>query len=223
MKRLLYTSSTFFIIVTILFANPHAVLANEGDGGHGLEKEVNGYHVTLVSQNEWVKGRNIIIVTLADSMGMPLHKASVQILITPKLDEHAESPHGAEIQQDAMASMDMGHDHSQESVTGADMSTPATETTGMSTHGEENADLITMMESDEHGMYMLETHLESSGEHDVQVMFHVNGEMLQADFVVEVSGTNTRSVVLWSFGVINVVLIASASMMKKQPVVMRGK
>jgi hypothetical protein len=223
MKRLIYTSSTFFIIVTILFANPYAVLANEGDGGHGLEKEVKGYLVTLVSENEWVKGRNNIVVTLTDSMGMPLHNANVEILIAPKSDEHVEAGHGAEPQQDAMPGMDMGHDHSSESVTGADMSKPATETPVMSTHGEENADPIAMMESDEHGMYMLETHLESSGEHDVQVMFHVNGEMLQADFVVEVSGASSRSVVLWSFGVINVVLIASAGVTKKQPLVMRGK
>jgi hypothetical protein len=223
MKPLLSTSSTFFIIMTILFANPYNVLANEGDGGHGLEKEVNGYHVTLASQNEWVKGRNIIVVTLADSMGMPLHNANVEILIVPKSDEHIEAVHSSEPQQDSMPGMDMGHDHSSASVPGGDMSAPATETPSMSTHGEGNADPITMMEADEHGMYMLETHLESSGEHDVQVMFHFNGEMFQADFVVEVSGTSSRAVVLWSFGVINVVLIASARVMKKQPLVMRGK
>jgi hypothetical protein len=223
MKRILHTSSTLFFIMTILFANPYTVLANEGDGGHGLEKEVNGYHVTLASQNEWVKGENTIVVTLTDSMGMPLSKAEVEILITPKSDEHAEDLHGTEPQQDAVPEMDMGHDHSQETVPDADMSAPATETPGMLTHEEENASPITMMESDEHGIYVLETHLESSGKNDVHVMFHVNGEMLQADFVVEVSGTSSRTVVLWSFGVINVALIASASIMKKQPVTTRGK
>jgi hypothetical protein len=223
MKRLLSTSTTFFIIVTILFANPYTVLANEGDGGHGLEKEVNGYHVTLASQNEWVKGRNIIVVTLTDSMGMPLHNANVEIVITPRLNEHAEAVHGVEPQQEAMPGMDMGHDHSQQNVTDADMSVPATQTPGMLAHAEENADPIAMMEADEHGMYMLETHLESSVEHDVHVMFHVNGEMLQADFVVEVSGTSSRVFVLWSFGVINVVLIASASITKKRPVAIGGK
>ncbi len=213
MKRLLYTSSTLFFIMTILFANPYTVLANEGDGGHGLEKEVNGYHVTLTSQNEWVKGENTIVVTLTDSMGMPLSKADVEILITPKSDEHAEAIHGAEPQEDAMPGMDMG--------------AHAAETADMPTHEEEKANPTAMMESDEPGMYMLETHLESSTEHDVHVMFHVNGEMLQADFVVEVSATSSRTssrtVVLWSFGVINVALIASASIMKKRPVTLGGK
>jgi hypothetical protein len=212
MKRFLYTSSTLFFIMTILFANPYAVLANEGDGGHGLEKEVNGYHVTLTSQNAWVRGENTVVVTLADSMRMPVSKAYVEILITPKSDEHAESLHGTEPQQDAISDMDMGHDHA-----------PATETPGMPTHEEENENPKAMMESDEPGIYMLETSLESSAEHDVHVMFHVNGEMLQADFVVQVSGTSSRAVVLWSFGVINVALIISASIMKKRPVIMGGK
>jgi hypothetical protein len=221
MKRLLYITSTLFFITIILFANPYTVLANEGDGE--LEKEVNGYHVTLASQNEWVKGGNTIFVTLTDSMGMPVSKADVEILITPKSDEHAEDLHGTEPQQDAVPEMDMGHDHSQENVTGTDMSVPATETPGMPPHEEENASPMTMMESDEPGMYMLETNLESSAEHDVHVMFHVNGEMLQTDFVVQVSGTNSRAVVLWSFGVINVALITSARIMKKRPVTLGGK
>ena len=60
-----------------------------------------------------------------------------------------------------------------------------------------------MMEADEHGMYMVETHLESSGQHEVNVMFHVNGEMLQADFIVEIPGTGSKVIVLWSFVLVN--------------------
>ena len=212
MKRLLYASSTLFFIITILFVNSYTVLANEGDGGHGLEMEVNGYHVTLSSQNEWIKGENTIVVTLADSMGMPLSHTDVEILITPKSDGHAESKtdlHDAEQQNDTMPGMDMG--------------VPATETPDIPAHDEENASPISMMESDEHGMYMVETHLESLGEHDVYVMFHVNGEMLQADFIVEIPGTSSKTIVLWSFGVINVALIASASIVKKQSVAVKGK
>ncbi len=220
MKRLLYTSSSLFFIISILFAHPYTVLANEGDGGQGLEMEVNGYHVTLASQNEWVKGENTIVVTLGDGMGMPLSKADVEILIAPKSDEHAEVAHGTDEQQDSMPGMDMGNDQAQESMPGMDMGEPVEETPP---HNEEIASPISMMESDELGMYIVEIHLESSGEHDVHVMFHVNGEMLQGDFIVEVSGTSSRTVVLWSFGVINVALIASASIMKKQPVSVRGK
>jgi len=201
MKRILHTTSILLFILALLFASPHAVLADEGDGGHQLEMEVNGYHVTLASQNDWVKGENTIVVTLTDSMGMPVRNTEVELLIAPKQDEHAVAEtdsHGAEQQHDSMPGMDMG--------------APA----------EEIADSISMRESDEHGMYMVETHLEASGEHEVHVMFHANGEMLQADFVVEIPGINSRTVVLWSFVMINVALVTSAGIMKKQPITVKG-
>jgi len=201
MKRILHTTSILLFILALLFASPHAVLADEGDGGHQLEMEVNGYHVTLASQNDWVKGENTIVVTLTDSMGMPVRNTEVELLIAPKQDEHAVAEtdsHGAEQQHDSMPGMDMG--------------APA----------EEIADSISMRESDEHGMYMVETHLEASGEHEVHVMFHANGEMLQADFVVEIPGINSKTVVLWSFVMINVALVTSAGIMKKQPITVKG-
>ncbi len=210
MKRLLCTSSALFFIIAILFANPLSVLANEGDGGHELEAEVNGYHVTLASQNEWAKGENTIVVTLADSMGMPLSNADVEILIAPKSDEHDEpevDAHVAEPQYNSMPGMDMGQ--------------PVTEASDMAVHKEEIADSVSMMESD-HGMYMVETHLESSGEYDVHVMFHVNGEMLQADFIVEIPRTGSKAMVLWSFVLVNIALVTSAGIMKKQTITVKG-
>lgn len=208
MKRILHTTSILLFILALLFASPHAVLANEEDGGHGLEMEVHGYHITLASQNDWAKGENTIVVTLTDSMGMPVRNTEVELLIAPKLDEHADAEtdsHGAEQQHDSMSGMDMGE--------------PA-EVTPI--HTEEVAVPISMVESDEHGMYMVETHLESSGEHEVHVMFHVNGEMLQADFVVEIPGINSKTVVLWSFVMINVALVTSAGIMKKQIITVKG-
>jgi len=208
MKRILHTTSILLFILALLFASPHVVLADEGDDGHQLEVEVNGYHVTLENQDDWVKGENTIVVTLTDSMGMPLSNADVEILVTPKLDEHAEvetDSHGTEQEHDSMDGMDMGE--------------PAEETTA---HAEEIAAPISMLESDEHGMYMVETHLESSGEHEVHIMFHANSEMLQADFVVEIPGASSKTIVLWSFVTINVALVTSAGIMKKQPITVKG-
>jgi len=54
------------------------------------------------------------------------------------------------------------------------------------------------------------------------VMFHVNGEMLQADFVVEIPGISSKTIVLWGFGVVNVALIASAGILKKQSITVKG-
>src|SRR5215204_5855678 len=223
MKRLLYTTSTFLFIVAILFANPYLVRADEGEGGHQLEAEVNGYHITLESENEWAKGENTIVVTLADSMGMPLKNADVEILIAPKADGHDEpemDSHAAEPQQESMPGMDMGHDEPQEeSMPGMDMGEHAEE---VPAHDEEIADPIAMMEADEQGMYMAETHLEASGEHEVNVMFHVNGEMLQANFIVEIPGAGSKVIVLWSFVLINMAVIASAGFLKKQLVPAKG-
>ena len=110
MKRLLYTTSTLLFIAAILFANPYLVRADEGDGGHQLEAEVNGYHVTLASQNEWAKGENTIVVTLADGMGMPVKNADVEILIAPKSDEH-ESKMALRMPQNHSSILHAGNGH----------------------------------------------------------------------------------------------------------------
>ena len=91
MKQFLHIPTTLFFMFALLFASPTNVLASEGDGGPQLEMEVNGYHVGLSSNNEWLKGENMIVVTIADSMGMPVSNADVEILITPKSDPHAEA------------------------------------------------------------------------------------------------------------------------------------
>lgn len=220
MKRLFHTSLTLFFITAILLANPYTVLADEGqDAVHPLEVEVNGYHVTLASQNEWTKGENIIVVTIADGMGVPLSNADVEILIAPTPEDHAEvDTHGAEAKEDPHAAepktepapaMDMGHGPSQEEAP---------------SHEEETTDPIAMMES-EHGLYVVETHVEASGEHEVHVMFHANGEMLQADFVIVVPGTGSKTVVLWSFALVNMALITSAGILsrtRKQSIPVKG-
>jgi hypothetical protein len=54
-------------------------------------------------------------------------------------------------------------------------------------------------------------------------MFHADGEMLQADFIVEVPGVFSKGVVLWGFAAINLVLIASAGILKRQSVAVKGQ
>ena len=89
--RVLQTGLTILITTAFLFSSPGVALANEGDGGHAMEVEVNGYHVTLDNQNEWVMGENTLVVTIIDSMGMHLSDVDVEILITPKEDGHGSS------------------------------------------------------------------------------------------------------------------------------------
>ena len=106
----------------------------------------------------------------------------------------------------------MGDESTQEPVPGVMSPNNPSDT---SAHDEEATSLIAMTESD-HGMYTAQTHLEASGEHDVHVMFHVNGEMLQADFVVKVTGSSSKTFVLWSFVAVNVALVVTAGTLKKQ-------
>ena len=104
---------------------------------------------------------------------------------------------------------------------GTETNEPAPESHEMPSRDEEIEPLL-LEELGEHGIYVLETHLESAGTHDVNVMIHVNGEVLQANFDVEIPGVLSKTIVLWSFAAINVVLIASAGIMKKQPIPVKG-
>ena len=226
MKEHLRKFAVFVIIAVLTFANPISVLADEGEGGHRLEVEVNDYHVTLSSQNEWVKGENTIVITITDAMGMPVSNAEVEILIAPKADSHAESEsdsHGAsEIDAHAEPAADEhGSASSHDSM--SDMDKPEDESSAATTHDEETVTPLVMTESHEHGEYLANAYLERSGEHAVQVFFHVNGEMLQADFIVEVPGMASKTVVLWSFLLINIGLIVSAGVLKNQTVSVKVK
>jgi hypothetical protein len=208
MKKLFRTFSTLLFVFALLFSKTSTALASGEDVDYALEVEVNGYHVALSSQNEWAKGENTVVVTPKDEMGMAVSDAEVEILIAPKSAGHTENdPHAAESRHSSMPGMDM--------------SSPAPAAAAPA-HGEEAASPIPMMEMAEHGMYMAETHLESSGEHVVQVMFHVNGEMLTAEFVVSVPGTSLKMIMLWSFVMVNVGIIASAGILKKQTVLVKG-
>ena len=227
MKRFLYASSILLFVLSAFFATPLSARASEGGGGDTLQMEVNGYHVTLDSQNEWAKGENVLVVTITDSMGMPLSGADVEILVTPKAGGH-ESPAMASPdsgQEEAMSGMNMGSQPEESSMPGMDTGNGQQQepepgvmkpvANNASEHEAGSASPIAMTES-EHGTYTAQAQLETSGEHDAHVMFHVNGEMLQADFVVKVTGSNSKTFVLWSFVAVNVAVVAVAGALKKQ-------
>ena len=219
MKGLLHITLTLILAITIALSNSSTVMADGEDGEHALEMEVNGIHVSLANQNEWKKGENTIVVTLKDSLGSPVSNANVEILIGPMSEEPttAAEDHGA-----SEAASAHGAEQGHSSMPGMEMNEPATETREMSAH-EEEKESLPLEEMGEHGMYVVQTHLESAGKHEVNVMFHVNGEMLQADFVVEIPGILSKTIVLWSFVAINIVLITSAGLMKRQAVPVKGR
>jgi hypothetical protein len=224
MRRFLHILITALFTVTLVSANTSPVFASSGDDEHALEMEVNGYHVKLASQNEWKKGENTIIVTLMDSMGMPVQNADVGILIVSKTDAHlaSENTHGTE-QHDLIPAMDMGDNMSNDSMPGMDMSEVTSPASSMPAHDEQQIEPLAMPESEEAGIYTLETQLETSGEHEMSVMFHVNGEMLQATFLVDILQSFSKSLVLWGFVAVNTSLMTAAGILKKQAVSVKGR
>lgn len=219
MKQYLRILFVLVLMTVLTLANPVPSLADEGKGGHSLEVEVNDFHVTLSNQNKWVKGENVVIVTLLDVMGMPVSGAEVDILITPKqADSHAES----ELDSHGDSQTDVhGSEPSHESV--SDMDDHEGASPDVMAHDEETVTPLVMTESHEHGEYVTEAYLEKSGEHVVQVFFHVNGEMMQADFLVNVPGIASKTLALWSFLLINVGIVVTAGVMKNQSFAVKGK
>jgi hypothetical protein len=219
MKRFFHVTLIFMLSLAIAFTNSSAVLADGEDGEHPLEMQVHGYHVTLASQNEWAPGENTIVVTLKDRAGFPLRNANVEISIGPTGDEHAppEDEHGAPEAASAHGSQE-GHS----SMPGLEVDEPVVEASDVHAP-KEGTNPLSLKELDEHGTYVVETHLESSGTQEIHVMFHANGEMLQADFVVEIPRVVSKTVVLWGFVTVNALLIASAGIMKKQSIAVKGR
>lgn len=219
MKRFLNITLALLLAIAVALSNSSAVFADGEEGEHTLEAEVSGVHVSLANQNEWQKGENTIIVTLKDSTGLPISDADVEVLIGSTADEHAEAEesHG-EAEPAAGHGAEQGHS----SMPGMDMGEPAAEESEMAAHSQDS-NTVLLSELGEHGIYVAETHFESSGTHEISVLFHANGEMLQANFVVEIPGVLSKTIVLWSFVAINVVLIASAGIMKKQSIPVKGR
>jgi hypothetical protein len=217
MKRLPHISLMLLLAIAVALSNSSAALADGEDGEHELEMEVNGIHVSLANQHEWKKGENTIVITLKDSAGLPVSNADVEIMIEPKAEDHAAAEDSHESTDTTSAH---GAEQGHSSMPG--MEEPATETHQMPSH-DVGKNPLPSEELGEHGIYVVETHLESSGTHEVNVMFHVNGEMRQASFVVEVPGVLSKTIVLWSFVAINVVLVASAGIMKKQSIPVKGQ
>lgn len=211
MRRFLHLFPALLFTLAALFTFPATVLAGEGDDVHGLEVDVNGYHVVLSSHDEWQRGKNVIVVTITDSMGMPVEQADVEIMFAPVTKGHAEP-------EEDSHDVEPGHG----SMTGMEPEEDGHDTPEASEHEEETPTMLAIQEGHEPGTYEAEVRLVNSGEYDVQVFFHVTGEMLQADFKVNVPGAGAQTLVLWSFLLVNTLVITSAGVMRKQSQNVKG-
>jgi hypothetical protein len=214
MKRLHRLGWTMILLSVLVLGYRGSASANTETDGHALEAEVDGYRIALTSENEWAKGDNTILVTLTDGMGMSVNDAEVELLIRPSLDTHGESEassHGPEGPVETTAEMEMNNGASHGS-TAHDMqpSPPEAQSDG----AEAPAPAVRMAFHGE-GTYIAQAHLDSTGAHDVRAMVHVDGQMLQADFVVGGAASSSNSMVLWGFAAINTGIVFFAGLLRK--------
>jgi hypothetical protein len=207
------------IISTLLLAFPATVFADGGAGGS--EKEVNGYHIILTFVEPVKPGENQFHIQIADSMGMPVANAEVEVSAMPVegMDEMAmatEAPAvGVMTSKNNMDGMGMA---TEEPATGI-MQPNQSATDG---HGEESL-TVTLEPTTESGEYAGELHFDTSGEWMFNVHFTVNDKTASVEFPFEV----TRSLAL-NYGILagffsfNVAVVAYAAVLKKRkPVVVR--
>jgi hypothetical protein len=219
-KKLNGLITVWLIAATLLLAFPKTVFADGGEGG--TEKEVNGYHITLVFVEPVTSGENQFHIQITDSMGMPVTNAEVEVSAMPA-EGMAEHDEGEEMATEVPSvgvmtsnsdGMDMG---SEAPATGVmQPNEPAADE-----HGEEI--LIVMLEPTmESGEYAGELHFDASGEWMFNVHFTINGETTEVDFPVEIArmlGLN-YAVLIGFFG-INATAIIVAATLKRKAVIVR--
>ena len=219
-KKLNGMITTWLVVATLLLAFPKTVFADGGEGG--TEKEVNGYHITLIFPEPIKTGENQFHIQITDSMGMPVTNADVEVSAMPAegMSEHDENEEMAtEVPSTGVMTsnsdgMDMG---SEAPATGVmQPNEPAADE-----HGEEV--LTVMLEPTmESGEYAGELHFDGSGEWMFNVHFTVNGETTEVDFPVEIARTlGLNYAVLAGFFGFNIAAIIVAATLKRKTVVVR--
>ena len=212
-KKLNGLITVWLIVATLLFAFPKTVFADGGEGGN--EKEVNGYHITLVFVEPIKAGDNQFHIQITDAMNMPVSNAEVEVSAMPT--------EGMEMATKAPAVGVMTSNSS-----GMDMATEVPSTGVMKpnepaadTHSEEN--ITVMLEPTmESGEYAGKLSIGKSGEWMFNVHFTVSGETTEVDFPVDIARTlGLNYAVLAGFLGINGAAIATAVVLKRKSVVIR--
>jgi hypothetical protein len=207
-KKLNGLITVWLIVTTLLLAFPKAVFADGGEGGS--EKEVNGYHITLVFSKPVKAGENQFHIQITDSMGTPVTNAEVEVSAMPT--EGMEMP--TEVPAVGVMTSNSG---------GMDMATEVPAVGVMKpnepaadAHSEES--ITVMLEpATVSGEYAGNLSLDKSGEWMFNVHFTVNGETTEVDFPVEIArALGMNYAVLAGFLGINGTAIATAAVLKRK-------
>lgn len=204
-------------ITLLVLMLPGSALASPGDQGTTIT--VGGYQVSLTFVEPAQAGTNSIHVTILDEMGMPVSNAQVEIRGMPvnETDEHEENMQPTEPDMGGMEGMDPPAPTAvpTESMHGVESSHGVDESTNDNQH-EETVTAI-LEPGHESGEYGGEITFSNTGHWMLTVHFSIDGETLEADFPVEVTGGSPSGGILAGFAGLNAVLIGVAAITRRKP------
>jgi hypothetical protein len=217
-KKISGITTRMVIITMLLMGFPGTALADGGDGGY--EATANGYHITLVFSEPVKSGVNEFHVLIADSMGMPVSDAVVEVVAMPVEDisDHSEEPpeetHGMEMATETPAPEDA------HGMSGMDMSSESEvnehEAVEEVAHEEEPV-AVTLASGHEAGEYSGEIHLDASGNWTFNIHFTLGDQMTAVEIPIEVPRVISNYGILAGFFGINATVIATAAITKRKP------
>ena len=220
------------VISLFVLMLPGTALASPG--GEETTVTVGGYQVSLVFAEPAKLGVNSLHVQILAEMGMPVSEAQVEISAMPVEDttQHEENMENDEPVMGGMEGMDSP---------AAPTAVPSNAIPGM--HGMESAPVVeetpvddhpveavtpvdghpveavtVMLEPDhESGEYAGEISFPEAGHWMLTVHLSIDGENLEADFPVEVTGGSPSISILAGFASLNAVLIGVAAFTRRKP------
>jgi hypothetical protein len=219
------------IAFALLFFTPGAAYADEGTGG--MELKVNGYLIRLIFPTPAKVGENEFHVQIAGPDGAPLRDATVKITAAPivKTDSHESDMEKKptvmaghyvlndmkEVQPTAASSGGMSGMGSQKTV--------APISDKIDSHDAQKTEVravepvsITLQAGHEAGEYGGAISFSQSGHWMLVVDFIAKGEMLKAEFPLEVATNIPGSYgILAGFFGLNTLIIGAAAVIRRKP------
>jgi hypothetical protein len=233
MKRFAHKIALLFTVVLLLtLALPISALADGGTGGKELTQTVNGYQVTLVFEKPAFVGENQIRVLVKDAMNMPVSQADLEVSVVEAEAKHVETEptaetgtmSGMDVQPTAVAGTMSGMSAQPTTEVGT-MSAISPEIGTMTSNepaGHDQMGMVALTAGHESGEYEGQVSIESDGDQVIRVHLTVAGKLMEVDFPLHVAKSNAGSIVLGSFFVINLTLIAAGVVMKSKTLSING-
>lgn len=218
-KKISGITTRMVIIAMLLMVFPGTALADGGNDGY--EATANGYHITLVFSEPVKTGVNEFHVLIADSMGMPVSNAIVEVIAMPNEEisaheeESSDEMHGMEMATETPAPED-AHGMSEMDMS-EEPETNAHEEAEEVSHVEEPT-AVTLADGHEYGEYSGEIHLDASGDWIFNIHFNVDDQMTEVEIPIEVPRTISNYGILAGFIGINATVITAAAITKRKSI-----